>query len=359
MYSDEEKDVGIESIDKAKSNVIKSGRMAYRGIRFVSQTASKTKKALDNFNVKKKYDAVPKTVSKTNVGSANIEKLNTGRSISKNIVSGTIRVNGILVENLYNKHDDTNSGANAMLAASKNISKSVDTVKDAINVTKKAYKTTKKTAEYAIKIGKHIVGFLIANPIVLVVLLICFAIIFLASSIDDEDDMLLMFSGLSTDVVMTDEESIDKYKGLLVNLDLNYNNSISHGDYKEYDDVVINGSANTSFKEILSLLAVEKEQDILFNDNNSIAFGTIHSKIYKTENDVSIYYCDGCSCPHSKEDNCPGNCQCLGHSRLTINVVQFSFEEMLDNLDFNQDQKDMARRFVEKDYKEIYSNWGD
>lgn len=359
MYSDEEKDIGIESIGKTKFNLEKSSRIANRGIRFVSQTVSKTKKVIDNHNVKKKIDLAPKTVNTTNVSSVNKRILGAEKSIAKNFVSGTIRINGRLVENFYNKHDDTNSGANAVLATSKNINKLIDTAKDAVNATKKGYKISKKTFDLAIKIGKFVGRFLLANPVILVVFLICFIIIYLASNSNSDDDMLSMFSGLNTEIIMLNEESIDKYKNLLVNLDNEFNSSISQGDYRRYDDIVINGSANTSFKEILSLLAVEQEQDIEFNDKNSIALRSIHSKMYKIEKDVSIYYCNGCSCPHSKKDNCHGNCRCLGHSRLTISVLQFSFYEMLDILNFDQDQKDMVKRFLEKDYKEIYSNWGD
>lgn len=361
MYSDEEKDVGIESIDKAKSNLSRGAKTAYMGVRFVTDTVSKTKKTIDSKSIRKS-NPTPNVANNSNVKSVSGNKIIQGKSVSKSIISGAagaIRINGRLVEILYDKNSDNNLGANAVLATYKNVNKTVDVVKDTANTVKTGYKISKKATELAIKAGKYIGGFLLTNPIVLVVLLICVVIIFLASNSDDDEDMLLMFSGLSTDIVITDEESIDKYKELLVSLDKEFNYSVSHGNYKGYDDVVINGSADTSLKEILSLFAVDKEQDIEFNDLNSSTFSSTHSKMYKIETDVSTYFCDGCSCPHSKKDNCPGNCRCLGHSRLTINVVQFTFDEMLDILNFSQDKKDMAKRFLEKDYKDIYSNWGD
>ncbi|GEM_PF-5032004 len=361
MYSDEEKDIGVESINKAKSNLNKGAKAAYMGVRFVADTVSKTKKIIDSKPIRKS-SSTSNVPNSSNVKSVAGNKIMKGKSVSKSIVSGAagaIRINGRLVETFYDKNNDNNSGSNAVLATYKNVNKTLDVVKDTANAAKTGYKISKKSAEIAIKASKYIGGFLLANPIVLVVLLICFVIIFLSSNMNDDEDMLLMFSGVSTDMILTDEESVYKYKELLTDLDNEFNTSISNADYSEYDDVVINGRADTSLKEILSLFAVAKEQDIEFNNVNSTELRTLHSRMYKIETDVSTYFCSGCSCPHDKKDNCAGNCQCLGHERITIDIIKYSFDDMLDILEFDQDQKDLANQFLEKDYEEIYSNWSD
>ena len=193
-------------------------------------------------------------------------------------------------------------------------------------------------------------------------MLIVLVIILLAYYLenDDNDDFLVLLSAFSTtanEVIMTDEDSINNYSSLIKNLDQKLNDSIYSGNYSSYESVEINGNADTKLKEVLSFLAVLKEQDIEYINENIDAIKSLHSKMYKIEKDVSTEYCSGCYCNHGPKSNCPGNCKCSGHKTLKIDIISNTFEDMLVILNFDEEQKEWARRLVDNDYKELYENF--
>ncbi len=345
MYDDKGKNTEIDAL----SNIGAKSRRVGSGIRSISEKGIKIVRKKDKNNLQQANKKItPKSVTK---------------SIGKNIGQGAIRINGRLIEEAHSyKNDDSTPGLNAVLSAGVKTKRLVETSIDTFNTAKTGYKVSKKAADIGKKaaksIGKFLAKLIVSNPLVLIVLVICIIIIIISGNLDEDDDEILtMFTGLGTEVIMTEQKTIDSYKELLANLDKELNNSINSADYSSYDDVQISGSADTSLKEILSLLAVIKEQEIEFNNENSNSFKSIHNKMYEIETNVSSYTCEGCYCPHTKDENCPGNCECIGHERIEINIIQYSLEEMLDILGFDDEQKDWARRLLDKDYNEIYENF--
>ena len=351
MYNDNERSTGVESLNNAR---IKTGRV-FSNVKSIANKTLSVKRNADKFMENK---ALKEHFSATNNKSSNIH-LN-ARPIGKSICKGTVSINGRITENLYNKNDDTNSGINSLFATEIRTRRTVETGKNIVNNSKTIYRVSKDVFKYTAKISKNAIKMLskliLSNPIISIVLIVVIILILSVSDIDNDDDFIMLFSGMGTEVIVTDESNIDRYRDILINLDEEFNESVYSGNYAAYDMVEINRYASTSLKEILSFLTVLKEQNIECNSENINDFKIIHSSMYSISSKTSTYECDGCYCTHDSESNCPGNCSCIGHQKIEVDIIAKTFDEMCETLNLDKEQKEMARRFSEKDYKDIYSN---
>ncbi|QSX05894.1 AAA family ATPase [Sedimentibacter sp. zth1] len=157
------------------------------------------------------------------------------------------------------------------------------------------------------------------------------------------------------EVIIADDETIEKYDELIDELDDELYQDI-YSNSSDYEIVEVNGEINTSLKEVLVILTVITEQEIQYDEGNIETVRSIHNKIYSITKKTSTYYCEGCTCYHTPEENCPGNCTCSGHSKIEINIIVNSFEEMLEIFNFDNEQKEWAKTLFNTDYSEIYSN---
>lgn len=126
-----------------------------------------------------------------------------------------------------------------------------------------------------------------------------------------------------------------------------------------YDDVVIdiygeNGHIDTNFKEILVLNTVFFEQSITFAPEEQTKMNEYHKKLNPVSRKTERYKCSGCRTRHCSSENCSGHRYCPGHTRLRIIVNSKSMEDIIDNIGFNDFQKDWSRQLMLFDLELLY-----
>lgn len=155
-------------------------------------------------------------------------------------------------------------------------------------------------------------------------------------------------------VLLADETVVQQYINKVQELDDEQKEKIEN--YKKdarYDDVVIEwmneiGEVHTNWQELISIIAVEFEQDITFSSAEQKRLQELYSKLNYITTRAETYYCSGCETSPSGSRYCPG------HLRLYVQVHSLDMEEIIDDVGLEEWEKDWVRTLVTSDWSELY-----
>ncbi|MDD2483681.1 MAG: NlpC/P60 family protein [Eubacteriales bacterium] len=166
--------------------------------------------------------------------------------------------------------------------------------------------------------------------------------------------LLLMISSASSGVMgalpfhfpMAEESTMEKYADAIEQLDKDLENTVKAYKKKpQYDSVLIEymgeiGEVKTNWQEIVSILSVEFEQDISFSPAEQARMREIYKKMRYITTREEKYYCNAKNCK--------------GHKRLFVCVHSYDLEDIIDQLNFDEDQKAWCRQLAASNWGELY-----
>lgn len=165
-------------------------------------------------------------------------------------------------------------------------------------------------------------------------------------------------SNASMNFVMADEETIQQYTLRINELDEAFQARIdAYQNDTSYDDVRIEymgegGELKTNWPELLSLMAVQFEQDLTFSGEEQSYLRELFDQTRKITTRTEIYFCSGCcSCGDS-------GLHCHGHTRLIVQVYSYGMEDIIDDLGWDEDQKEWARSLATSDWPSMFPGIG-
>ena len=167
-------------------------------------------------------------------------------------------------------------------------------------------------------------------------------------------------------VIGAEKKTIKQYKNYVLDLDDELREKIKQMEESEgsgYDEVVVDiygddEKINTSFKELLVLNTVYFEQDVKFTAEEKSIIEKYHSKMNKITKKIESYKCDGCKKRYCDDEDCSGHRYCPGHKRLRIIVNCLSMEDIIDDIGFDDFQKEWARELMLWDLENMYPGEG-
>lgn len=160
-----------------------------------------------------------------------------------------------------------------------------------------------------------------------------------------------IFVGIATptQMVMANQEVVTQYTNRIQELDAGFQAKIdAYQRDNKYDDVEIEymgeeGQLETSWQDILSLMASKFEQNLTFSEAEQTYLNDLYNKMRKIQTKTETYSCGG------GNGEKPHRC-----TRLIVQVYSYSMEDVINNLDFRQDQKDLARNLATSDWASMF-----
>lgn len=199
--------------------------------------------------------------------------------------------------------------------------------------------------QLALNVGKKIIKAILTNPKVLLAILVivlAFIVLFVLPSI-------IIGAFAPTQIVMADQKTITQYTGRIQELDADFQKKIdAYQRDNKYDDVEVEymgeeGQLETSWQDILSLMAAKFEQNLTFTKEEQTYLNELYNKMRKIQTKTETYSCGG------GDGEKPHRC-----TRLIVQVYSYSMEDIIDDLDFRQDQKDLARELATSDWASMF-----
>lgn len=195
------------------------------------------------------------------------------------------------------------------------------------------------------KAGAKILKALLSNPKVLLILGAVAAVLLLICVLP------AVFAGIATptQMVMADQDVVTHYTNRIQQLDANFQAKIdSYQKNTQYDDVEIEymgeeGQLETSWQDIISLMSSKFEQNLTFSTEEQTYLDELYNRMRKIQTKTETYSCGG------GDGEKPHRC-----TRLIVQVYSYSMEDIIDDLDFRQDQKDLARELATSDWASMF-----
>ncbi|MEC0182332.1 NlpC/P60 family protein [Paenibacillus peoriae] len=194
--------------------------------------------------------------------------------------------------------------------------------------------------------AKKFVAAIVANPKVWIVGAAIAAVIFFLMMLTNN------LGGTTTSSAgsffMTDEENARQYKNVVERLDNEFQDEISRlQNSSGYDDIRTDymnedGFAHASWVEMFAILAVQFEQDLEFTDEQKKFMEEIHGKFNVIETRTQTYTERKCS--RDSEGN--RDCDTITKKRLIIEIYTYDMEDIFEQIGFNEEQQEWARRLV-------------
>lgn len=204
-------------------------------------------------------------------------------------------------------------------------------------------KTERGVAKAAVAKTTQILASLISNPTTLIPLAIVTGALFFLIIISS---IVSMISILPTQMIMADEATVESYMDHIKALDQELQNTIdSYRTNSSYDDVVIEymgeiGAICTNWQELIAIIAVEEEQNLTYSQEEQQRLRELFEMLNKITTRTERFYC--------AEDDC------LGHSRLYVQIHTYSMESIMNSIGFSEDEKEWARQLASTDLSEIF-----
>ncbi len=145
---------------------------------------------------------------------------------------------------------------------------------------------------------------------------------------------------------MMDKDTAAKYMLKIVKLNQDFMDRIESYKNAPYDDVRINymnedGTLQISWVEMVAIVAVKYEQELEFSIEQQIYLEELFEKFTDITTKTEIYYVTVCSGSGEERE-----CHKEQRTRLIVNVYTYDMEDVFDKIQFNEDQREWARRLV-------------
>lgn len=160
-----------------------------------------------------------------------------------------------------------------------------------------------------------------------------------------------IFVGIAgpTQMIMADQDVVTQYTNRIEELDADFQAKIdNYQKNTQYDDVEIEymgeeGQLETSWQDIISLMSSKFEQNLTFSTEEQTYLDELYNMMRKIQTKTETYSCGG------GDGEKPHRC-----TRLIVQVYSYSMEDIIDDLDFRQDQKDLARELATSDWASMF-----
>lgn len=221
----------------------------------------------------------------------------------------------------------------------------------------KAYKLIQETSK---ALGRGIVKLIASNPYMAGGVAIALVLFIMISSASGS----IAGAAMPMNFILAEEQTIISYKDKIESLDKAFKQRIE--DYKNdssYDDIRVDimneiGTVTTNWQEILSIMAVEYEQELnftssekrdiedLFNEFNEIKTRT---ETYQVRKSKTKHWTDADGNSHSKTVY-----YWVDKRRLIVEVYSYGLEDVMPSLGFEEWQEDWTRRLVTSDLSQQF-----
>lgn len=228
------------------------------------------------------------------------------------------------------------------------------TVEKAVQATVRIAKTTSTVLLRAVVTGKLI----IAIPLIIIIMT--------AVSVTNA------FSSLPTTTIMADEKMMNEYNNKMIELQQEFQQRIedlmNSPGYIENKLFYMNEEVITinNFKEIMCMMAVHFGQELEPSEETFSYMEYLFNLTNYIETETEYFtHRPGCTCPghpyitssgHRGTEYCHPGCECPGHVRLLVYVYNIGYTDILDEIDFNDDEKEWLEILLSQDFESLYPN---
>lgn len=312
-------------------------------------------KSLDNLDFDYSNGAVALNIKQL---SANTEILN-HNSIITSLFTNSI---GNVIEDKDDLGTETIiKTKNTIVRADKTIKNFKATKKVVTKVAKKSIKIAQETTQKAARAARSIVKVL-TNPLVLkgigitlLITILCICIMLIMACVLSFVSSIVP---IATTPVAT-EMTLNDLNKKIRELDNKTNNQIEElKNSSGYDDIVYkynndNSSVYTNMQDFLAILAIYTNQNI--KDISPDELKEFHSLTYDISTETETFYCEENNCQTDVYEDGTVVEYCNGdHLRLIITLTTYTFDELMDKLDFDDKQKEWAYLMAKNDIVNFY-----